>query len=78
MKSNQKCKRLKVEGIGFIIDHDIYALTQWLNAMLFKMKKMRTKLKQNIIISCMVYMIGNDMFFTRQCRVDYRDRPTFD
>ena len=63
MKSNQKCKRLKVEGIGFIIDHDIYSFTQRSNAMLFKMAKIRTKLKQNIIISCMVYMIGNDMFF---------------
>ena len=43
-----------------------------------KMKLIRTNLIQNNIISCMVYMIGNDMIFNQQCRVDYKGRPTFD
>ena len=53
-------------------------LLQMIDCNVVKMQLIRDNLIQNNIISCMVYMIGNDMIFDRQCRVDYRDRPTFD
>ena len=55
----------------------IYMILQIVDCNIIKMENDKNYLKQNITISCMVYMIGNDMFFNQQCSVDYRDRPTF-